>query len=158
MLHYLRVGLRITIMQSHTHTMRQTRMHKAVTRRVGDQKVTLSSHGNRSIATQVLWNGLPPLKNAYIVTQDWKISYFVLLCPWNWKATKKKKKKKKKPNKKTRKVLQSTFVEEDRGMHSVPHNLLIILLFFGIISGFLWRQWCTPPRSSLRSLALLMSF
>ena len=34
MLHYLRVGLRITITQSHTHSMQQTRTHKAVTRRV----------------------------------------------------------------------------------------------------------------------------
>ena len=39
MLHYLRVGLRITITQSHTHTMQQTHMHKAVTRRVEAKKL-----------------------------------------------------------------------------------------------------------------------
>ena len=39
MLHYLRVGLRITITQSHTHTMQQTRMHKAVTLRVEAKKL-----------------------------------------------------------------------------------------------------------------------
>ena len=39
MLHYLLVGLRITITQSHTHTMQQTRAHKAVTRRVEAKKL-----------------------------------------------------------------------------------------------------------------------
>ena len=39
MLHYLRVGLRLTITQSHTHTMQQTRTHKAVTRRVEAKKL-----------------------------------------------------------------------------------------------------------------------
>ena len=39
MLHYLRVGLRITITQSHTHKMQQTRTHKAVTRRVEAKKL-----------------------------------------------------------------------------------------------------------------------
>ena len=39
MLHYLHVGLRITITQSHTHTMQQTRMHKAVTWRVEAKKL-----------------------------------------------------------------------------------------------------------------------
>ena len=35
----LRIGLRITIMQSHTHTMQQTLTHKAVTRRVEAKKL-----------------------------------------------------------------------------------------------------------------------
>ena len=39
MLHYLRVGLRITILKSHMHTMQQTRTHKAVTRRVEAKKL-----------------------------------------------------------------------------------------------------------------------
>ena len=39
MLHYLCVGLRITIMQSHTHTMQQTRTHRAVTWRVEAKKL-----------------------------------------------------------------------------------------------------------------------
>ena len=46
MLHYLRVGLRITITQSHTHTMQQTRTHKAVTRRIEAKK--LLSHRRQS--------------------------------------------------------------------------------------------------------------
>ena len=41
MLHYLRVGLGIIITQSHTHTMQQTRTHKAVTRCV-EAKMLLS--------------------------------------------------------------------------------------------------------------------
>ena len=41
MLHYLRVGLRITITQSHVHTMQQTHTHKAVTGRV-EAKMLLS--------------------------------------------------------------------------------------------------------------------
>ena len=39
MLHYLRVGSRITITQSHTHTMQQTHTHKAVTGRVETKKL-----------------------------------------------------------------------------------------------------------------------
>ena len=39
MLHYLCVGLRITIIQSHTNTMQQIRTHKAVTRRVENKKL-----------------------------------------------------------------------------------------------------------------------
>ena len=39
MLHYLRAGSRIAIMQSHTHTMQQTHTHKAVTRRVKAKKL-----------------------------------------------------------------------------------------------------------------------
>ena len=39
MLHYLRVGSRITITQSHTHTMQDTHTHKAVTGRVEAKKV-----------------------------------------------------------------------------------------------------------------------
>ena len=38
MLHYLRVGSRITITQSHTHTVQQTLTHKAVTGRVKAKK------------------------------------------------------------------------------------------------------------------------
>ena len=38
-LHYLHVGLRITITQSHKHTMQQTRTHKAVTRCVEAKKL-----------------------------------------------------------------------------------------------------------------------
>ena len=48
MLHYLRVGLRITIMQSHTHTMQQMHMHKTVTGRVEAKSYSLVE-GNRSI-------------------------------------------------------------------------------------------------------------
>ena len=36
---YLCVGLRITITQSHTHTIQQTHMHKAVTGRVEAKKL-----------------------------------------------------------------------------------------------------------------------
>ena len=39
MLHYLRVGSRITITQSHKHTMQQTHTHKAVTGRVEAKKL-----------------------------------------------------------------------------------------------------------------------
>ena len=39
MLHYLLVGSSITITQSHTHTMQQTHMHKAVTGRVEAKKL-----------------------------------------------------------------------------------------------------------------------
>ena len=39
MLHYLHVGLRITITQSHMHAMQQTHMHKAVTRHVEAKKL-----------------------------------------------------------------------------------------------------------------------
>ena len=39
MLHYVRVGLRITITQSHMHAMQQTHTHKAVTRRVEAKKL-----------------------------------------------------------------------------------------------------------------------
>ena len=39
MLHYLRVGSRIAIMQSQTHTMQQTHMHKAVNGRVEAKKL-----------------------------------------------------------------------------------------------------------------------
>ena len=39
MLHYLHVGLCITITQSHTHTMSQMHMHKAVTRCVETKKL-----------------------------------------------------------------------------------------------------------------------
>ena len=46
MLHYLRVGLRITITQSHTHTMQQTRTPKAVTQHVEAKK--LLSRRNQS--------------------------------------------------------------------------------------------------------------
>ena len=42
MLHYLRVGSRITIMQSHTHTMKQMHMHKAVTGHVEAKKLLSS--------------------------------------------------------------------------------------------------------------------
>ena len=43
MMHHLRVGLCITIMQLHTHTMRQTHTHKAVTRCVEAKKFLFSS-------------------------------------------------------------------------------------------------------------------
>ena len=46
MLHYLRLGLRITILQSHTHTMQQTCTHKAVTQGVEAKK--LLSHRRQS--------------------------------------------------------------------------------------------------------------
>ena len=39
MLYYLRVGLRITITQSHTHTMQQTCTHKTVTRHAEAKKL-----------------------------------------------------------------------------------------------------------------------
>ena len=39
MLHYLRVGLLITITQSHTHAVQQTHTHKAVTQRVEANKL-----------------------------------------------------------------------------------------------------------------------
>ena len=59
MLHYLCVGLRITITQSHTHTMQQTRTHKAVTRRVEARKRYSLVEGNRSIepicCTEGVW-------------------------------------------------------------------------------------------------------
>ena len=42
MLHYLHVGSRITITQSHAHTMQQTHTHKTVTGRVEAKTVTLS--------------------------------------------------------------------------------------------------------------------
>ena len=54
MLHYLRVGLRITITQSHTHTMQQTHMHKAVTQRVEAKK--LLSRRRQSEYSCVQWS------------------------------------------------------------------------------------------------------
>ena len=41
MLHYLRIGSRITITQMHMHTMQQTHTHKAVTGRVEAKKLPL---------------------------------------------------------------------------------------------------------------------
>ena len=38
-LHYFRVGLRMTIAQLHTHTMQQTRMHKSVTGRIDVKQI-----------------------------------------------------------------------------------------------------------------------
>ena len=48
MLHYLHIGLRITITQSHKHTIQQTHTHKAVTRCVEAINYSLVE-GNRSI-------------------------------------------------------------------------------------------------------------
>ena len=56
MLHYLRIGLCITITQSHTHTMEQTRTHKAVTWRVEAKNYSLVK-GNRSIEGQAPGRG-----------------------------------------------------------------------------------------------------
>ena len=49
MLHYLRVGSRITITQSHTHAMQQMHTHKAATGRLKPKSYSLVE-GNQSIA------------------------------------------------------------------------------------------------------------
>ena len=64
----VRVGLRITIMQSHTHTMQQTRMHKAVTRRVEAKKDSKSYslvEGTWSIVDRFLHR---PHGSGYLIT------------------------------------------------------------------------------------------
>ena len=56
MLHYLHIGLRITITQSHTHTMQQTHTHKAVTRRVEAKKLLSRQRQSEYSATIVFSN------------------------------------------------------------------------------------------------------
>ena len=48
-MHYLCVGLRKTIMQSHTHTMQQTHTHKAVTGSIEAKKLLSHQRQSRSI-------------------------------------------------------------------------------------------------------------
>ena len=52
MLHYLRVGLRITITQMNTRTMQQTHTHKSVTGRVEAKKL-LSRRRQSEYSVQV---------------------------------------------------------------------------------------------------------
>ena len=69
MLHYLRVDLRITITQSHTHTMQQTHTHKVVTRRIEAKKLLSRqrqseySNKNQNLINFEIYYGLERLKN-----------------------------------------------------------------------------------------------
>ena len=58
MLHYLRIGSRITIMQSHTHTKQQTHMHKTVTGRIEAKKL-LSRQRQSEYALSAVPHSLP---------------------------------------------------------------------------------------------------
>ena len=56
MLHYLRVGSCITFTQSHTHTMQQTRTHKAVTGRIEAKKLLSSRRQSEYSHMTYLYN------------------------------------------------------------------------------------------------------
>ena len=79
MLHYLRVGSRITIAQSHTHTMQQTYTHKAVTGRV-EVKMLLSRRRQSEYSCKFLldskaYSGIPFLRTRLILDGTILVEY-----------------------------------------------------------------------------------
>ena len=90
MLHYLRVGLHITIMQSHTHTMQQTRTHKAVTRRIeaikllsrrkqSEYRTPLTSTGTRISLILLRFQHTLPSSMSMHQLWDWSVACEMLI-------------------------------------------------------------------------------